>query len=71
MELLELAKGKVDGEFQPSSYNVGINDGAAVGQTVPHMYIHLIPRYEEEGKDSWGGIRWVVAEKADYWSRGF
>jgi len=28
----------------------------------------LIPRYEEEGSDPRGGVRWVVAEKADYWS---
>jgi len=36
-------------EHKPAGYNIGINDGAAAGQTVPHCHLHLIPRYEEEG----------------------
>ena len=66
--LLEQAKTQLDLEFSPAAYNVGINDGPAAGQTVPHCHIHLIPRYDEAGKDPRGGVRWVVAEKADYWS---
>ena len=26
------------------SFNIGVNDGAAAGQTVPHAHIHVIPR---------------------------
>ncbi|WP_341806257.1 HIT family protein [Pseudomaricurvus alcaniphilus] len=69
LELLEQAKAQLDVEFQPAGYNIGINDGLAAGQTIPHLHIHLIPRYQEEGKDPRGGVRWVIAEKADYWSR--
>ena len=29
----------------PDGYNVGVNVGAAGGQGVPHVHIHLIPRY--------------------------
>lgn len=29
----------------PDGFNIGINDGAAAGQTVTHLQIHLIPRY--------------------------
>src|SRR6266516_4319470 len=32
--LLEEAKRQLDVEFSPSAYNIGINDGAAAGQTV-------------------------------------
>jgi len=73
-ELLELAKAQLDSAYQPSDYNIGINDGPAAGQTVPHCHIHLIPRYEpgsphgEDGGDPRGGVRWVVPGKADYWS---
>jgi len=67
-ELIDLAKADLDKEFKPASYNIGINDGEAAGQTVPHLHIHLIPRYHEAGKDPRGGVRWVVPEKADYWS---
>lgn len=66
MALLELAKGQLNGEFQPANFNIVINDGPPARQTVPHMRIHLIPPYEEEGKDPRDGVRRVVAEKVDY-----
>ncbi len=51
----------------PAAYNIGINDGPAAGQTVPHLHIHLIPRYEGDVPDPRGGVRWVIPEKARYW----
>jgi diadenosine tetraphosphate (Ap4A) HIT family hydrolase len=68
LALLDTAKAKLDQERQPAGYNIGINDGPAAGQTVPHCHMHLIPRYDEPDKDPRGGVRWVVPEKADYWS---
>lgn len=68
LTLLDSAKAELDVECSPAAYNVGINDGPAAGQTVPHVHIHLIPRYEVEGVDPRGGVRWVVPGKADYWS---
>src|SRR5262245_59880936 len=29
----------------PDGYNIGVNIGEAAGQTVPHLHIHVIPRY--------------------------
>jgi diadenosine tetraphosphate (Ap4A) HIT family hydrolase len=66
--LVDLAKAELDQEYVPASYNIGINDGEAAGQTIPHLHIHLIPRYIEAGKDPRGGVRWLVPEKADYWT---
>ncbi len=60
----ELAK-----EFQPDGFNVGINDGEAAGQTVAHAHIHVIPRRNGDVPDPRGGVRWVVPEKADYWTK--
>lgn len=68
-ELLDQAKIQLDQEYKPVSYNIGINDGEAAGQTIPHLHIHLIPRYNEPDKDPRGGVRWIVPEKADYWSQ--
>lgn len=68
MELIEEAKARVEQNQSPAGYNIGINDGPAAGQTVPHLHVHLIPRYPDEPGDPRGGIRWVVPEKADYWS---
>lgn len=66
--LLDRAKARVAQQHRPSGYNIGINDGAAAGQTVPHLHIHLIPRYDGDQADPRGGVRWVIPEKADYWT---
>ncbi|MUW15900.1 HIT domain-containing protein [Halorubrum sp. CBA1125] len=29
--------------------NVGINDGEAAGQEVPHVHVHVVPRFEGDG----------------------
>lgn len=68
LELLDQAKALVQAEHQPAGFNIGINDGATAGQTVPHLHIHLIPRYEGDLPDPRGGVRWVIPAKADYWS---
>lgn len=66
--LLEEAKNRLAEEHRPDGFNIGINDGAAAGQTVPHLHIHLIPRYNGDRTDPRGGVRWIFPEKADYWS---
>lgn len=66
--LLDAAKAGIDREFRPDAYNVGINDGPAAGQTVPHLHMHLIPRYRGDKEDPRGGVRWIIPGKADYWS---
>jgi diadenosine tetraphosphate (Ap4A) HIT family hydrolase len=40
-----------------AGWNVGVNIGAAAGQTVAHLHIHLIPRYPGDAADPRGGIR--------------
>ena len=39
---MELVRTKV----HPEGFNIGINQGVAAGQTVEHMHVHIIPRYE-------------------------
>jgi histidine triad (HIT) family protein len=31
---------------------VGINNGAATGQTVPHVHVHIVPRWPDDGAGS-------------------
>ena len=69
LALLDRAKELAAGQHRPDGYNIGINDGAAAGQTVPHLHIHLIPRYDCDQADPRDGVRWVIPEKADYWTR--
>ena len=42
---------KVGSLSVPDAFNIGINDGAFAGQTVPHLHIHLIPRYAVDTDD--------------------
>ena len=67
MDLLSNAKIMVQADLAPTGYNIGINDGASAGQTVPHLHIHLIPRYTGDLPDPRGGVRWVLPAKAKYW----
>lgn len=68
LDMLATEKQVLDREFAPEGYNIGINDGQAAGQTVPHLHIHLIPRYQGDRTDPRGGVRWIIPEKADYWT---
>jgi diadenosine tetraphosphate (Ap4A) HIT family hydrolase len=47
MELVGEVKRLLDERLEPKpdGYNVGFNAGAAAGQTVPHVHVHVIPRY--------------------------
>jgi diadenosine tetraphosphate (Ap4A) HIT family hydrolase len=55
--------------FRPDGFNVGINVGAAAGQTVPHVHIQVIPRYMEDLENPTGGVQHVIPEKGDYRTR--
>ena len=67
--LLDWCRGELIASHRPAGFNIGINDGKAAGQTVMHLHIHLIPRYEGDKADPRGGVRWIFPDKADYWSR--
>ena len=54
-------------QLSPDGFNIGINDGAAAGQTVMHAHIHVIPRWSKDVADPRGGIRWIIPDKARYW----
>ena len=70
MDLVNVAKDLLEKRLnpRPDGYNVGFNAGAAAGQTVGHVHVHLIPRYAGDQADPRGGVRWIIPEKADYWS---
>lgn len=67
--LLPEVKQRLDARHSPAGYNIGVNVGAAAGQTVGHVHIHLIPRYAGDVEDPRGGVRWVVPARAAYWAK--
>lgn len=50
-------------------YTIGVNDGHAAGQTVPHVHLHVIPRTTGDVPDPRGGIRWAIPGTAAYWDQ--
>ena len=69
VELVDVVKRKLDERFRPDGYNLGFNAGEAAGQTVPHLHVHVIPRYYGDVPDPRGGVRWVIPGKAAYWKQ--
>ena len=67
-QALSRAKSLLESEMKPDGFNIGINEGIAAGQTVFHLHVHLIPRYQGDSVDPRGGVRWIFPEKAKYWS---
>jgi diadenosine tetraphosphate (Ap4A) HIT family hydrolase len=67
-KLINKAKEIISQTHSPDGFNIGINSGTAAGQTVPHAHIHVIPRYNADVEDPRGGVRWIIPEKAKYWS---
>ena len=66
MDLVDEVKRLLDAQHQPDGYNIGINVGAAAGQTVMHLHIHVIPRYNGDVPDPRGGVRHVIPGKGNY-----
>jgi len=61
-----MGKELLDGKYSPDGYTIGINDGLPAGQTIMHLYIHLIPRYIGEMENPKGGVRGVIPGKQGY-----
>ena len=66
MGLIKEEKIRIDEEFNPDGYNVGVNVGPAAGQSIFHVHIHIIPRYKGDVENPQGGIRHVIPKKAYY-----
>jgi diadenosine tetraphosphate (Ap4A) HIT family hydrolase len=67
---IERARAELVAELSPDGVNVGFNDGAAAGQTVMHLHVHVIPRFEGDVEDPRGGVRGVIPEKQKYGDDG-
>lgn len=53
-------------KHHPDGYNIGINVGTAAGQSIHHLHIHVIPRYEGDVENPKGGVRGVIPNKKLY-----
>lgn len=66
LELVHEARDYLLTTHSPDAFNVGVNCGAAAGQSVPHVHVHVIPRYQGDMEDPRGGVRGVIPGKQKY-----
>jgi diadenosine tetraphosphate (Ap4A) HIT family hydrolase len=64
--MLNKVKEIISENSNPDGFNIGINIGEKAGQTVDHVHIHLIPRYNGDVEEPRGGVRGVIPTKQKY-----
>lgn len=52
----------VEAAVDADGINVGMNDGEAAGQEIPHVHGHLVPRFEGDGG---GAVHSIVRTRPD------
>lgn len=65
-ELIDKAKKIIDENYNPNGYNIGMNCGVSAGQSVMHIHVHLIPRYNGDVENPRGGVRGIIPKKQNY-----
>ena len=40
---------RIEAAVDADAMTVGVNDGEAAGQEVPHVHVHLVPRFDGDG----------------------
>ncbi|MEZ5560630.1 MAG: DUF3427 domain-containing protein [Pseudomonadales bacterium] len=64
---IEMARSAIITDHVPADgFNIGVNIGAAAGQTIDHLHVHVIPRRAGDVEDPRGGVRYVIPERANY-----
>lgn len=66
LAVVNVVRASLAREHSPDGWNLGINVGVAAGQTVPHLHLHVIPRYSGDVSDPRGGVRNVIPGRANY-----
>lgn len=64
--LVAVVKQQLHDELHPDGFNIGVNEGAAAGQTVFHLHVHVIPRFIGDVPDPRGGVRHAVMGRGNW-----
>lgn len=70
LALVDTVKQDLRERLRPDGFNLGVNEGAAAGQTIFHLHFHVIPRYSGDVPDPRGGIRHAVMGKGNWADAG-
>ena len=56
MTAIKTAMDRIQKILEPDGFNVGWNHNTAGGQVVPHLHVHIFPRYNGDGGGSMHSI---------------
>lgn len=48
-EAVRTLSAAIEDAVDADATTIGINDGSAAGQEVPHLHVHVVPRFEGDG----------------------
>jgi diadenosine tetraphosphate (Ap4A) HIT family hydrolase len=65
-ELLSRMHLRLRSDQETNGFNIGVNIGAAAGQSIMHAHVHLIPRRPGDVSKPLGGVRNVIPGKGPY-----
>ena len=65
-DMVNEVKEIIDTKHNPDGYNIGINIGPVSGQSILHLHIHIIPRYQGDMENPQGGVRGVIPGRQKY-----
>lgn len=55
-QTVQKVAGRIAQALHAPALNIGFNDGRAAGQAVPHLHVHIIPRFPGDGGGSMHSI---------------
>ena len=66
LNLADSVKRILEERYHPDGYNIGINVGAAAGQSILEVHMQLVPRYQGDVPSPRGGVTGVIPTKQNY-----
>ena len=54
--------GDIEDAVDADAHTIAVNDGPAAGQEVPHLHVHVVPRFEGDGG---GPIHAIAGDRPD------
>lgn len=53
---------RINSVLKPEGVNVGWNDGESAGQVIPHLHVHIFPRWKGDGG---GSVHSIIKNQGD------